>query len=71
MLWRVHDYSSPWEKESTLAKLRTLVYWLKQSKDIKIYIRICLEYAQYGLATKSQLLYPIQVFYLMQLLGIN
>ena len=71
MLRGAHDYGGHWGKEGKLAKLRTLVYWPKQSEDVEMYIRECLECARHGPATRPQPLHPIQVFHLMQLLGMD
>ena len=66
-----HDGDGHWGKQSTLAKLRNYTYWPTQSTDVEHYIQGCLHYARHGPATKSQLLHPVKVKKLFQLLGMD
>lgn len=67
----VHDQEGHWGKQGTLAQLRGFVYWPTQSTDLENYIRGCLQCACHGPATNSQLLNPVRVQRLFQLLGMD
>lgn len=70
-LYEAHDNSGHWAKGGTILKLQGAVYWPHQSTDIERYIAGCLQCAHHAPAQRSQLLRPIVIHRLFQLLAMD
>ena len=56
-----HDDFDHWIKTRTIAKLLKTCYWLRLSKNVKKYIKRCLECAKHEFLIRFQSLHLIQV----------
>lgn len=71
LLTEAHNKSGHLAKTSTMVHLQRKCYWPGEAFDVEKYIAGCLDCAQHGSATRSQLLNPVLVSHPFQLIGMD
>ena len=71
VLRKVHDDDEHWIRITILIKLRNMIYWSNQSRDVERYIKRCLTCARHEFVIRFQSLNSIHVFRSFQLVDMN